>query len=228
MFKNIIHLLFPPKCIFCGDILSIGTEIEICELCLKKIPLLDDNLIKPGQKPFKDSYCDEVVCLCQYSGMIRQVLVRYKFYNKASCYRTLGKMLSDKVKRMTDHRKFDIIISVPLYKAKERARGYNQSRLISMVIGRQTGIAEGSGLLVKTRDTGKQSLLNRNERSLNIRGAFRVIDEDKIKGKTILLVDDILTTGHTVNECSRVLKEAGAEWVTAAVIASGKRELWGK
>lgn len=128
---------------------------------------------------------------------------------------------------MTSSRKFDIIISVPLYKEKERVRGYNQSQLISRILSRETGIAENSGLLLKVRDTGRQSLLNRKERSLNIKDAFQLTNKDRVKGKTVLLVDDILTTGYTVNECSRILKEAGAKWVTAAVVASGKRELAG-
>lgn len=116
-----------------------------------------------------------------------------------------------------------MIISIPLHHKKELSRGYNQALLISKALSRELKIPECSGVLKRIKYTDAQSLLKKGDRSINVKGAFRVINSDMIKDKSILLVDDILTTGSTANECSKVLKEAGARIVDAAVIASGKK-----
>ena len=215
-------MIFPPKCIFCGSILGIRPQVDICEPCLVKVPFIREDAVVEGGKILKNSYFDKVICLCKYSGIIKQSLIRYKFFNKSCYYRTFAKLLADKVKRMTNLEKFDIIISVPLHKSKQRVRGYNQSWLISRELSRQIEVVEGSRLVSRTKSTNAQSLLSRDERYSNIKDAFILNDTNKIRDKVILLVDDILTTGYTVNECSRLLKEAGAREVVIAVVASGK------
>lgn len=221
--QKIINLLFPPKCIFCGINLRINSSIDICDACYKKIPFFNES-----PKVFKNSYInkaifDDVICLCEYTGIIKESIIRYKFFNKSNYYRTFAKLLSEKVKEMTIYAIFDIIISVPLFREKEYSRGYNQSYLISKELSKQIGIKEGSGLLKRVRNTEPQSLLAKNERSRNIKDAFKVKNANKIKDKNILLVDDIFTTGSTIDECSRVLKASGAKRVVAAVIASGRK-----
>jgi ComF family protein len=166
---------------------------------------------------------DGIVCVCEYSGIIKHAVVRYKFYNKSSYYRTFAGLLADSVKKMTCGSKFDIIISVPLHRVKRRNRGYNQSLLISRVLSRKLGVPEGSKYLSRARNTDSQSLLSGEKRHINVLNAFRVDYADKVVGKDILLVDDVLTTGSTLNECCRVLKAAGAGRVVAAVIASGRK-----
>lgn len=223
MFNYVLNLIFPPKCIFCGEILSASVKINICGSCFNKIPFMKENYLRRSNEPHAGESCDAIVCVCEYSGIIKEAIRRYKFSNKSSYYRVFGKLLSDKVKKMTNFWKFDIIISVPLHKDRESFRGYNQSYLISKILSKGLGIEESSYLLKRMVRTDTQSLLSRNERIFNVRGAFKVADPGKVKGKTILLVDDILTTGSTINECSRVLKENGASCVVAAVIASGRK-----
>jgi len=184
---------------------------------------MNTDYLSAGGESILEEYCDSIICLCEYTGIIRESLKRYKFYNKPGYYRVFGKLLAEKIKKVTDFQKFDIIISVPLHRNRERIRGYNQSLLISRVVGRELGIQECSWLLEKVKDTPSQSLLNRQKRESNIKDAFRVTFSDRVRDKSILLIDDILTTGNTVNECSRVLKQCGARHVTAAVIASGRK-----
>ena len=219
--EEIIKMIFPPKCIFCGSILGIRQQVEICEPCLAKVPFIRGDTAMAGARILKNSYFDKVICLCRYWGIIKQSLIRYKFFNKSGYYRTFAKLLSDEVKRMTNLEKFDIIISVPLHQSKQHIRGYNQSLLLTRELSRQIGIVESSGIMSRTKRTNAQSLLPRDGRYLNVKDAFRLNDAIKIRNKVILLVDDILTTGYTVNECSRLLKEAGAKEVVVAVIASG-------
>ena len=221
---NLLAFIFPPRCIFCGTLLSPSVNLEVCGSCYEKIPFLSDDASGVFNQTLLNSCCDDIICVCEYSGIIKESLKRFKFYNKASYHRTFARLLADKVKKMTKSRNFDIIVSVPLYKDKERARGYNQARLISKLLSRYTGMKEHSQLLSRVRDTGSQSLIHaRDQRYKNIKDAFKVNDIDGVKGKSLIIVDDILTTGFTIGECSRVLKEAGAREIVAAVIASGRK-----
>lgn len=220
MIKWLLNLIFPPKCIFCSNILGLNAEIHICKDCYKKIPFIDEAkaALKKGF-----NYYDDIVCVCEYSGIIKNALRRFKFSSKPAYARTLSLLLVQELKKMTNSHKFDIIISVPLHKQKEQERGYNQSYLISKEISRELGYCEQSMVLKRIRNTGSQSRLDKSMRMTNVKDAFRVDNVEAVKGKTILLVDDILTTGNTINECCRVLKQAGAAKVIAAVIASGRK-----
>lgn len=220
MIKWLLNLIFPPKCIFCANILDINTEIYICGDCYKKIPFVEETNAS-FNKGF--NYYDDMICVCKYSGIIKDALRRFKFSNKPAYAKTFSLLLLQKLKEMTNGHVFDIIISVPLHKQKELARGYNQSYLISKEISRGLGICEQSAVLKRIRNTDSQSRLEKNMRLTNVKDAFMVNNAAAVTGKTILIIDDILTTGSTLNECCRVLKQAGAVKAIAAVIASGRK-----
>lgn len=223
MIEKIIRLIYPPKCIFCGKLLDIKAELEICSSCYKKINFSPDIWLDRRVKFQEDVHYDHIICACEYSGIIKKSLVEYKFFGKSGYYRALAKILSKKIKLMLNSKKFDIIICVPLHKEREKQRGYNQALLISKVISHDIGIPIKSDILLREMDTRSQSLLNREERHKNIKGAFKIENADIVSGKSVLLVDDIFTTGSTVDECSRVLKGAGAREVIVAVVASGRK-----
>jgi ComF family protein len=220
MFEQILNLVFPPKCIFCKKILNIGAKLYICEDCCTKIPYMKNGNIKLIKA---SNYYDDIICVCEYSGIIKEALIRYKFFNKPSYYRTFAQLLYNKINEMTEWEKVDIIISVPLYRKKERQRGYNQSHLISKHLGKLLGIKVDGSLIIRTKNTDSQSLLNRVERLQNVKDAFQVTDAKAVYGKSILILDDIFTTGTTLNECCKVLKNSGARKITAAVIATGRK-----
>ncbi len=221
--QNIINLIFPPKCIFCGRVLDACAKIDICSSCFTKIPFWERAYVAGKAENNNKRYFDTVVCVCEYTGIIKRAVIKFKFFNRASYYRALSKLLAEKLKKMTNNHKFDIIVSVPLHKSRERHRGYNQAFLISRALSREIDIPECSGALKRIKNTATQSLLKKNDRLLNTRNAFVVNSSKKLYKKSILLVDDIFTTGSTINECSRVLKEAGAAYVCAAVIASARK-----
>lgn len=222
MLQYIIGILFPPKCVFCGDIIEINMDMHICQCCYAKIPFIKYDFGGIKQKEHTTGCCDRIICVCEYSGIVKKALIRYKFNNKSSYYSAFSALLYQKLENMTNCQKPDVIISIPLYSKKEALRGYNQSFLISRDLSKKLKIPEKSMLVSRIRDTGSQRLLDRSARCFNLKDAFRVKDAKEIKGKVILLVDDILTTGNTLSECSRVLKEAGAKQVIGAVIASGR------
>lgn len=113
-------------------------------------------------------------------------------------------------------------MSVPLHRRRKIRRGYNQSLLISERVAGKLNKPDISRLLLRTKNTEAQSGLEGDKRSSNVKNAFKVKDAGCLKNSTILLIDDILTTGSTINECCKVLKEAGAAKVHAAAAASGR------
>jgi competence protein ComFC len=215
-------MLLPPRCIFCRDLLEPGTALHICGECYSKISFANETIMRMGTAETHPG-CDGAICVCEYSGIVKDSLIRFKFYSKPCYYRTFARLISERMEKLGAAGKFDMVMSVPLHKQREYSRGYNQAYLISKAVGRDLKLPERSYLLKRLRNTDTQSLLDRKERRRNIMNAFTVTKPDEVKGKSILLVDDIMTTGFTLDECARMLKEAGAASVTAAVVATGRK-----
>lgn len=224
IFEYILRLLFPPKCIFCEALLSIGTNPEICQSCYSKMPLHDSDYLSPGVETTVLKGCDRVVSLFRYSGIVRETLLRYKFNDRPSYFRTLSLLLYEKLIKVTKNDTFDIIVSVPLHKKRELSRGYNQARLISECVAKKLGKPDCSRMIKRKRETAVQSTLTHEERIENVREAFYVLNPSIFNGKKVLLIDDILTTGNTIGECGRLIKEAGAAEVIGAVLATGRMD----
>lgn len=220
--NKLINVIFPAKCIFCRRLLSYDADVCICGECYAKLHFTGEAMMDLPQISGKSS-CDGAISVLQYTGVVKESLIRFKFNNKPCYYRTYGRLIADKLKRMNLAEQFDMVLSVPLHRLREFIRGYNQSLLVSRALSRQLNVPECSSLLKRIRNTDTQSLLDRQARLLNVRGAFIAKEPEKIKGKSILLIDDILTTGSTLEECCKALKQAGAFRVIAAVIASGRK-----
>lgn len=171
-----------------------------------------------------ETYCDGMICVGKYCDSLKDSLRKYKFGNKPSYYRAFGKLMALKVQNTEQLGKIDIVIPVPMHKSRQKQRGYNQAALIAGYAAGQLGIRFGNSLLIKTMETRNQSLLSKTERLANLEGVFRVVFPKQVAGKNILLVDDIITTGNTVNQCSKALKHAGADRVIAGVIATTRMD----
>lgn len=224
MFKNVteyfIKLIFPPKCIFCGKVLNTKTQLEICYSCYNNIPFVSEQYCEEKLMIFTKGNIDQIVCLCRYTGIAKSSLIRYKFFNKPGYYRIFARLLAERIQNMADSNVVDIIASIPLHKDKKNERGYNQSFLISKQLARELGIPEKSKALERVKSTKSQSLIRKwDERYFNVKEAFIVNAPEQFINKTVLLVDDICTTGFTLEECAGALKKAGAKRVIAAVIA---------
>lgn len=128
-------------------------------------------------------------------------------------------MLAEVIKREADEEEYDLILAVPLHVRRVRQRGFNQSLLLARETGRIAGIGVSSGALIRHRWTVPQVGLDEKSRRENVRGAFKIKEPACIKDKTILLIDDVFTTGSTVNECAGVLMTGGARAVDAITLA---------
>ncbi len=165
-------------------------------------------------------YCNGIICVGRYCNSLKNSIRKFKFSNRPSYYRTFGKLLALKVQNTPQLGKIDTIIPVPMHRNRQRQRGYNQAELIAGFTARLLGIKSENHVLIKTVETKTQSLLSKSERLANLEGSFKVNLPKRVEGRSILLVDDIVTTGSTINQCCKALKLAGAERIIAGVIAT--------
>lgn len=206
-----LRLLYPPKCIFCRRVLR-DAETDICHRCRAEIPAFD----APDRMGEFFSCC---ISAYFYQDAVRESLLRYKFSGMAQYADGYGRALA-----MTLSRKGQaapqLVTWVPVSKQRKRARGYDQAQLLAQAVARELGcpVAE---TLRKTMDNPPQSSLkDAAHRRGNVIGVYECVDAAAVADKQILLIDDIITTGATLSECSRVLKSAGARGIVCATMAA--------
>ncbi|MCI9063869.1 MAG: ComF family protein [Clostridia bacterium] len=155
----------------------------------------------------KEKYFDDHIYFFVYDGLIRKLILQYKFGDKSYIYRTFSNFIKKYKKICLFLKKYDIIIPVPISKKRLKSRGYNQSALIARNLAEGLQIEYNDKILIKNKEVKPQSSLNKEERIKNVQDVYIIQNGEKIINKRILLIDDIYTTGSTVNECSRILKE---------------------
>lgn len=209
---QLLELLFPTKCIFCHEIVS-QPDGDACPECVRKLPVLHKS---PRKIPFS---CG-CIALWRYDDMVRSSLLRFKFSRKRHYAAYYGQALAAKLQE--ENIPFDIITWVPVSTRRKFHRGYDQCALISKVLQHHLGI-EAVKCLRKTRNNPPQSTVGGDaQRRANVLGVYRPIHMEYFKGKQILLIDDIITTGATISECAKELMMAGAKSVYCAAIAAPK------
>ena len=162
---------------------------------------------------------DEHIYMFKYEGLIRRLILQYKFQEKSYLYKTIVNFLLNNKKMFEIIKTYDTIVPVPISKKRKKQRGYNQSYLIAKDIANIVGINLENRVLFKTKNIIEQSKLNKEDRLENIKGVYEIINTKKILNKRILLFDDIYTTGSTVNECCRMLKKANPGKIGVLTIA---------
>lgn len=211
MLEDILEIIFPTTCGICDKI----CKEALCKKCELKLKKYEINLIRKNKR----MYFTESMHIFRYEDIIREKIISYKFNNKAYLYKTFSKIILKNKKICGFFKNYDIIIPVPIHKKRKLERGYNQTELIAKVIANQTHLKLEKNVLVKQKNIVSQSSLNKNERKQNVKNAFIVNNIQKIANKKILLFDDIYTTGSTANECSKILKKAGAKQIGVLTVA---------
>ncbi|MDD8019117.1 MAG: ComF family protein [Bacteroidota bacterium] len=213
------HILYPLKdflfvssCFHCGNRLSDG-ERRLCSACWSLLKEIGENdyTVQVLKGRFKDGgVVDDFAALYYFEkGQVLQSLAHSLKYEEVTSFGVgLGKKLGEKIK--TQNKQMDFVIPVPLNKKKERERGYNQSDYIAKGVSQILKIPVLTDVVHREKYTVTQTHLNAQERKENVADAFSISGAAKIKEKTILIVDDVITTGSTIQEVSRTLKEAGA------------------
>lgn len=213
-FWTALDWIYPPECAGCGE-----PGYRLCIKCQESIRFITGKVCQICGMPLegKDEVCSacqktpppyEVMrSLCRYEGVIRDCVHDLKYRNNQSLGELFSTRMVDLIRR--EGWQADIVVPVPLSSDREAERGYNQSALLARPIALKLGWRYQPICLTRTRITKSQVSLSIEERKHNVEGAFHAIT-DLVRGRRILLIDDVTTTGSTINECTKALKQAGA------------------
>ena len=219
-----VGLVFPETCVFCHrPVEDDSPDSHICKACFRDMPKLDyDKSLKLSGRSFA-AFDIRGLGIYEYES-IRDTIFLFKYEGFKRYGDILGSMMAEYVMEndLKAILEADMVVPVPLWKDKEAARGFNQAELMARRFSEMTGIPCENRVLARIRDTAPQSRLRRHQRHANIRSAFRVTDEDKVRGRIILLLDDIYTTGSTIRECAKNLYAVGAAGVMYIALAAGE------
>jgi ComF family protein len=221
LFKNLLDFVLPPVCIHCGSPLDDGSEY-LCLNCSSQLIRIDHeiNIVKDR---FRNSpFADEAISLLLFreDTPVQSLIHNLKYGQMKSIGKTYGKILGEIIIK-NSKANFDLIIPVPLHRTKRRERGYNQSDYICSGLEQILKLDFIKDCLKRVRYTKTQTKLTREERKENVSNAFELNEKfiRRLKGKNIILVDDVITTGATILECARILKENNCGKVLTCSIA---------
>lgn len=223
------HLLFPKYCVACMHPL-LKTESCFCLVCTSKMPLTN-YINNPDNNPVIKLFWGKAKVFYGFSmfhfnknGPLQMAIHKLKYHKKAEIGYKLGTLLGRDIKQQFTNSEFDLIVPVPLHPKKLIVRGYNQSALIAQGLGDELGIAFSENAVIKATHNTSQTLKNRFERWENTKNVFALGNQSSnYQNKSILLVDDVITTGATLEACANLLLKNNVAKVSIATVASALR-----
>ncbi|MGO9518504.1 MAG: phosphoribosyltransferase family protein [Candidatus Korobacteraceae bacterium] len=240
LLRNVFSVLFPSDCRLCRTPLNNISRIPVCSECLEAMQpvrapqcvICGDRLASAqllvgdgrchGCRDFEPEFA-RAMSFGEYESGLRGLIHLLKYESVLPVASVLGGMLASVIKELLPACGDSpaLVVPVPLHKSKHSDRGFNQAELVARAAVRRLPkqVELANEVLVRQRATISQVGLTREQRIENMRDAFRVRDRPKVRGRIVILVDDVMTTGTTLSECARVLKKAGAERVLAATVA---------
>lgn len=230
--KKLLDIVLPPQCLLCRAIIDIPGQL--CSSCWKSLTFFDSAICHCCGVPFDFVPMPQMLCpachghhpsfdrtraVLRYDDACQRLVTGLKFADRLEGAPAFGQWMTRVGRDLLD--KADALVPVPLHRRRLFRRRYNQAAVLGFAIARAGDVAMIPDLLVRRRATRSQIGLSRRARARNVRGAFsvRAVHRDWLKGKRIALVDDVFTTGATVEACARVLKRAGAAAVDVLVLA---------
>lgn len=221
--SGVLHLLFPQLCAGCAQpllteevLLCLGCQQELARCAFHEDPENAAALRLAGRLPFRHA---TAFAHFVQDGLLQHLLHGLKYGRKKHYGRQLGRLFAWELQEVPWVRSLNMVIPVPLHPKKERARGYNQAALIAGGMALELGLPDGAAYLRRNRFTESQTQKSREERTRNVAGAFSLVQPEKIKNKHILLVDDVLTTGATLEAAAQALLQTSGVSVSFATIA---------
>jgi competence protein ComFC len=212
----------------------------VCQDCWNKVKAIEDPFCAVCGYPFVSKNIEQGA-LCgscrhqlfafdfarsysSFSDPLKEIIHQFKYGGHLSLARPLGRCLEAVYQSFPESFRSDVIIPVPLHKARERERGFNQAAELAKQLSRLTRIPFQSGWFVRARPTEVQAGLTRRQRRMNLKGAFQVSSSAVLANRSVLLLDDVFTTGATLNECATILKGSGCRLVNVLTIARVARD----
>lgn len=230
--SRMLDLLFPERCVCCDEIADQPGK-GVCRECHNKIVYIKEPFCMKCGKPLKEDegeYCTgcqrtahsyiQGTALYDYGSMADSIY-RFKYKGRQEYAGFYGRELYEKRGRWLAALRPDALVPVPIHSSRKRMRGYNQAELIARALSKRSGVPVNTKLIIRVKKTIPQKNLNETERQNNLKRAFKIQQND-VKLSTIVIIDDICTTGSTVNAMTEVLKNAGIEKVYYMALAVGR------
>ncbi len=231
-----LNFFFQAECKYCHNRLHHLSERYICRACISQIEFIKEPYCDRCGKILAQSFVNMGRCLCRqcqnndrhfiqaravakFKGVMRESIHQLKYYKRVGLSKTLGLLMAEY--EVNQRPPYEVIIPVPLHFRRLWQRGFNQAELLAGQMGKKFNLPVVSNSLVRIKYTHSQVGLKKKERLKNILGAFQIKGEKKLIGKSVCLVDDVFTSGATVRECSRVLRESGVKAVYVRTLARG-------
>jgi ComF family protein len=235
--RALLDVILPPICHICHSFIPHAGTLHICPACRDLLPLVLSPLCPICGIPFIGTGTDHRCGACHanpphfdtarahflYDGAIRDLIHSFKYSQKTHLSNPLALLALEGIGGFLTEQHPHLIIPVPLHRSRLRQRGFNQAVLLGRVLSRHLGVPMLTDVLTRTRSTTPQIDLSAAERRMNVKGAFTVKRADIVADKRILLLDDVMTTGSTMDECAKEIKKAGADMVIAVTIARTAR-----
>ena len=232
----LLEILYPARCPLCEEILPgrCGKRTQFaCKACVERIPYIHSpRCMKCGKQleGVAQEYCQDCekrehifergIGVSSYSDEMRQSLHRYKYKARREYTEFYGRLMDQQCRGFVRQWGIDVLVPVPMYAHKKKVRGYNQAELLAKRLGEIWNLPVEADMLVRCRNTRPMKELDDRERRKNLQNAFKV-RKSVVKYKKVLLIDDIYTTGSTMDACATVLKMAGVEQVYCACLCIG-------
>jgi ComF family protein len=231
--RTVIELFYPSNCVGCGYPQSPGEQL--CHGCRKGLTRITFPFCQSCSRPFEGVFSAEFRCpscadrdlgfecavaTFRAGGLLRELIHRFKYSGQYHLRTLLAELLMEGFADERLRNPIDLIVPVPLHPTRQRERGYNQSEALSQIVSKKRGIPM-SNALKRQIPTETQTQFDRKRRMQNLRNAFILRENSDVHGKSLLLLDDILTTGSTLAECAQVLRNAGAGSIRAVTVARG-------
>jgi len=208
-------LFFPKLCLNCNELL-LENEKFICSNCSRSLVFLEDichicGAPKTGEKcrvcETNEFLFDKARSVFMFNKVVQNLIHEFKYNEITRIAKFFGRFSQEYIQKYQPFEHIDYIVPVPLHRVKKRSRGFNQSEYLTHEISRRMNWKHLPKLIIRKKFTKTQTKLNRQQRKINVSLAFKINPKHNIKGKTILLVDDVFTTGSTVNSITAALKE---------------------
>lgn len=225
-YQWLISLFFPNRCYVCGAV--IGWQRHLCSRCYDRVPYVLPPVCSCCGRSKTDCICrgrkrlfERCVSPLYYEEELKPAIYQLKTYGYRQVVDTLAVEMAEVIRREYGGIAFDVIVPVPLHSSDLTARGFNQAQLLARSVASRINLPVRS-ILKKLYVTKPQKTLSLQQRSGNLLGAFDVVEGANISGATVMLVDDVVTTGSTLDECAKMLKLYGAEAVYAVTAAAAR------
>ena len=238
----LVSVVLPAPCRICDQLLTRASRVPICDECLASFERLPPGICLVCGSPllvFGDAADRESQCpacakkvyafeRARSFGFYDRALVRAVLLLKFERIEPLGAWFAEKLAEIVEREgellRADVVVPVPLHRVRERERGYNQAELLAKPLARRLKVPCQSALLMRTRPRPDKQVLSLDERWESVRGAFATRPGSQVDNRRVLLVDDVMTTGATLDACTRALREAGAKAVIGLTVARAVRE----